>query len=107
MSSSAHFAIDAWADYVRNVGTHDRIARSRHLASGCRKCAELHDSLRAVREIAESDDRFEPPPSTLHVAKAIFNRPRPVGAITQMLETVTLLFDSQLSPAAAGIRNGL
>ena len=80
---------------------------SHHLAIGCRKCAELHDSLRAVYEVAETDDRFEPPAGTLRVAKAIFNRPRTLGPLAQMLETVTLLFDSQLSPAAAGMRNGL
>ena len=106
MTNSNHFSDEAWADFVRNVpDSHRRAAMQRHLDEGCRRCADLHDSLKAVQAAAVADGRYEPPAGTVRQAKALYEAVRPVSAFVRALETVKLLFDSQVAPLAAGVRS--
>src|SRR5204862_481677 len=66
---------------------------------------ELHDGLEAVQAAAAADARYEPPPGTVRQAKALCKFQEPVSPFAWALETVKLLFDSQLAPLAAGVRS--
>lgn len=106
MTKSDHFSDTDWADFTRNVADlHRQAAMQRHLAEGCRQCMELHGSLQAVRAAAAADDRYEPPSGTVRQAKALYEFRAPVSPFARALEAVKLLFDSQLAPLAAGVRN--
>jgi len=106
MTKSHHFSDEAWADFVRNVPDSDsRAAMQRHLDEGCRRCADLHDRLKAVQAAAVADGRYEPPAGTVRLAKALYEAVRPVSPFARALETVKLLFDSQIAPLAAGVRS--
>ena len=106
MTNSNHFTDEDWADFTRNVADSDRrAAMQRHLEEGCQQCAELHDGLEAVQAAAAADARYEPPPGTVRQAKALCKFQEPVSPFAWALETVKLLFDSQLAPLAAGVRS--
>src|SRR5437879_5293339 len=107
MTSSDHFPVEAWADFVRNVAhPESQPTMQRHLADGCRACTELHDSLCAVDAVAKGDAQYEPPESTVRLAKALYSQVKPASRLVRALETVKVLFDSQLAPAPAGVRGG-
>jgi len=107
MTSSEHFLLEDWADFVRAVADPLRqTAMQRHLENGCLVCTELHDSLRAVDAVARADAQYEPPASTMRLARALYSQRRPAGLLVRALETVKLLFDSHASPLPAGVRGG-
>ena len=106
MTNSNHFSDEDWADFTRNVAdSHRRAAMQRHLEEGCQQCAELHDSLEAVRAAAAADARYEPPAGIVRQAKALCGFRESVSPFGWARETVKLLFDSQLAPLAAGVRS--
>jgi hypothetical protein len=107
MTSSEHFLLEDWADFVRTVcDPLQQTSMQRHLENGCPACTELHDSLRAVDAVARADAQYEPPPSTMRLARALYSQHRPAGLLERALETVKLLFDSHASPLPAGVRGG-
>jgi hypothetical protein len=107
MTSSEHFFLEEWADFVRAVAEPLRQdAMQRHLETGCPPCTELHDSLRAVDAVARADAQYEPPASTMRLARALYSQRKPAGVLERAMETVKLLFDSHASPLPAGVRGG-
>ena len=76
-----------------------------HLAKGCQTCTAVHDTWQAIRELAESESRYEPPESAVRLAESIFELRRPVGVFAHEIGPAQLLFDSQQSEAPAGMRN--
>jgi hypothetical protein len=106
LTDSHHFSDEDWADFTRGVAdSHRRAAMQRHLEEGCQRCAGLHDSLAAVQAAAAADRRYEPPAGTVRRAKALYEFRGQVSPFARALETVKLLFDSQVAPLAAGVRS--
>src|ERR1700682_5764463 len=107
MTSAEHFLLEDWADFVRSVADPLRqTAMQRHLDLGCPLCTELHDSLRAVDAVARADAQYEPPASTMRLARALYSQRRPAGLLVRTLETGQVLVDRHASPLPAGIRGG-
>jgi hypothetical protein len=104
--TTVHYSPEAWADFARHVADADsRAAMQRHLDRGCRDCAELHATFRAIQTAAGADARFEPPAADLRLAKAMFAIRPPESPFVRAAATVKLLFDSQLMAAPIGLRN--
>ena len=77
-----------------------------HLETGCQKCTNVRDTWHLVAKSAESDRRYEPPDSTIRIARALFALRQPTGVATFM-GRARALFDSGLAPLPAGMRSGL
>jgi hypothetical protein len=107
MRHSEHFAAEQWADFVRNVAADEQARQMQgHLASLCQSCTEAHALWSSVREAAAADRAIEVPESSVRVVKAMFAIQRPTSRLAQAFEAVSVLFDSDLAPAAAGVRSG-
>lgn len=106
MTASEHFAAEHWADFVRNVASDDqaRLMR-RHLAEGCPTCAAAHNDWRSVSDVATVDRSYEIPDVSMRLAKTVFSIQNAPGLMARAIEAVTVLFDSELLPAAAGVRS--
>jgi len=104
MNTSEHFSIEHWADFARDVADNPAAMRA-HLETGCQKCTDLHATFASVYDLAGRDARYEPPVSTMRLAKAVFDGAKPPGAIARASRAVKLLFDSQMMAAPAGVRN--
>lgn len=101
-----HFKITEWTDYVRGLADADRRqAMESHLASGCKRCAELADSLARVAEVGRSESRHQAPDYAVRSIKAFFSLQRPERASGLATITLPRSFDSALAPASAGTRN--
>src|SRR5258706_15855251 len=107
MSDSGHFSAEDWADLVRQTGAVDRsLAMQEHLETGCQKCTNVRDTWHLVAKSAESDRRYEPPDSTIRIARALFALRQPTGGAT-FLGGAGALFHKGVGPVPAGVGRGL
>ena len=106
MSNSGHFTAEEWADFVRQTAPADQSrAMQEHLASGCRNCTTAHDTWQRVAKSAASVERFDPPDSTLRIARSLFAMRPPSGRAARVMDAARALFDSALMPLPAGVRS--
>ena len=108
MAIGEHFAKDRWVDYTRGLSRdQERTAMEGHLSSGCTKCRRTAELLGKLAAAALAEAEYQPPPSVLRRAKAIF--PRPGGsesAETPARILARLIYDSFRDPLPAGMRAG-
>ena len=106
MTDSDHFAAEHWADFVRKVAAADQMsAMERHLSDGCQSCTKAHADWQSVCDVAATDGSYEVPDATLRVARAVFSIQPASGRLARLVESVKVLFDSELLPAVAGVRS--
>jgi hypothetical protein len=106
MSDSGHFSTDEWADFVRQTGPVDRSAAMQsHLQTGCQKCTIARDTWHLVARSAESTHRYEPPDSTVRIARAVFAMRQPTNGVAHFMGRARALFDSGRMPLPAGVRS--
>ena len=68
-----HFSITEWADFVRDVATEEQSAlMQKHLDEGCSDCTETVQTWKSVTECARQEVSYEPPSSSLRIAKSYF-----------------------------------
>ena len=97
----AHFSLEEWADFARNVVKGEqKAAMQTHLESGCKPCAKVLGTWTRVREAATREKDYQPPESAVRTVKGL-------GAIHVPVKTslARLLFDSFNNPIAAGVRS--
>ena len=100
-----HFSEGAWSDFARNLlapGT--RATMQRHIEEGCKKCEASLMIWQAVTSVANEESAYAPPEDAVRIAKSQF------AAIAADLKTsrkARLVFDSDLRPAAAGLRGAV
>jgi len=105
MTASEHFAAEHWADFVRHVAPDDQARlMEQHLAEGCQSCTSAHADWRSVSELAGNDRAYDVPDASTRLARAMFSIQKAPGLLARALDAVTVLFDSELLPAAAGVR---
>jgi hypothetical protein len=106
MTASEHFVAEHWADFVRHVAPDDQARlMEEHLAEGCQSCTAAHADWRSVCELAGNDRAYGVPDTSTRFAKAMFSIQKAPGLMARALDAVTVLFDSDLLPAAAGVRS--
>jgi hypothetical protein len=95
----SHFDIEQWADFSRGLDRDiDRSAMDSHLSTGCARCSRLVKMLGSVAAIARTEMGYEPPASTVRLAKAIYEPQKPERTLAR------LVFDSFREPLSAGMR---
>ncbi len=101
-----HFMTEEWIDFVNQVSSpKQREAMKKHLATGCKRCAETLAIWQKVHGSAAVEASYQPLATDVRIAKAAFVAP---GRATQRKERSTLvevLFDSFLQPMLAGARS--
>ena len=75
-----------------------------HLETGCAECLKNSDIWRGVVELANRETGCEPPAWAIRAVNASFAVHKAVRRPTERLELATLLLDSMLQPAVAGVR---
>jgi hypothetical protein len=97
-----HFSSIEWIDFVNGVAQSKGIEQmQKHLDSGCEDCLAEVAMWSKVREARAAEASYQPPAAALRIAKAIFvprKKEKARGG-------VSVLFDSFLQPALAGIRS--
>jgi hypothetical protein len=99
-----HFALEQWADFVRNVGPRqDRELMAQHVTA-CTTCATTVLRLSQAATCAAADARYEPPSWLLRHARALFALERP--RLMERLPGVPgrLIFDTLAQPLTAAVR---
>lgn len=105
LAVTEHYEKDSWVDYARGLGGTEGREMEAHLSSGCTQCrrrAELWGKLAAT---ARAEAEYQPPPSVLRRAKAIFTRRGPERASAVQI-LARLVYDSFRDPLPAGMRAG-
>jgi hypothetical protein len=102
----SHFKLEDWADFVRDVATHEKKREMQsHLDNGCKGCAKLYATWTRVQEAGRREASYQPPASIVRSVKGAgvihgLDKGSPDKA-----SIAELLFDSLCSPMAAGVRS--
>jgi hypothetical protein len=100
-----HFTLEEWADFVREVISHEqRATMQRHLDHGCKKCLKAVGLWRNVSDFARSEMAYIPPETAVRSAKAYYAFNRPQEGLSGVARIAKLIFDSFRQPLAAGVR---
>src|SRR5215472_9272465 len=98
----AHFTLEQWADFARNtLKGKSKADMQAHLDTGCERCGKVLRLWTRVREVSSREHAYEPPVSTLRIAKSML----PATVTAAKPAVLDLLFDSFLTPAMAGVRS--
>src|SRR5712664_2304143 len=101
-----HFMTEEWIDFVNQVSSpKQQEAVKKHLATGCKRCAETLALWQKVHSSAAVEASYQPPATGVRIAKAAFAA---AGRATHPKEKSTfveVLFDSFLQPMLAGARS--
>jgi hypothetical protein len=101
-----HYSMEKWVDFARNViGEKERGAMQSHLENGCKECSKVLRMWQRVYSVARHEHSFEPPESAVRSMKGTFAIEGPRHANRRVPAIASLLFDSFLSPQAAGVRS--
>jgi hypothetical protein len=96
-----HFSESSWADFVRNlVSETTRMTMQKHLDDGCERCIATLRTWENVLSVAQGESVLTPPGDVVRVVKSFTVAP-------EASPGVRLVFDSNLQPAAAGIRGSI
>lgn len=104
-----HFELPDWIDYIRRVGSPDRLAAMElHLlGERCARCSELFESLSAAYGAARQLHSFEPPGPAVGKAYTIF-QPSALSDWRNLPSVIARLIPPQtpMPALAAGWRTG-
>lgn len=100
-----HFRTEDWIDLVNQVTTQEQTAAmQKHLASGCKKCAEQVALWQKVHNFTASEPAYQPPEGAVRSAGALFSTTTWAASSHKTSSFVELLFDNLMQPAYAGAR---
>jgi hypothetical protein len=100
-----HFRAEEWIDLVNRVTTEEQtVAMQKHLAAGCKECAEQVAVWQKVHNLAASESTYQPPEQAVRNVGALFSTAAWTGSPNKATRFVELLFDSFLQPAYSGAR---
>jgi hypothetical protein len=96
-----HFSDADWADFARKLVSRSiHMAMHKHLDEGCEQCAATLRTWESVGAVAGHEAALTPPDHVVRVVKSF-------TAATKASPGVRLVFDSDLQPAAAGVRGAV
>lgn len=96
-----HFSQQAFADLVRGIEAPAHAELRSHLSSQCPQCMEAFKMWSRLQAIAERESAYEAPADSVRMAKLEFA----ARSSNQREITGTVVFDSALQPAFAGVRS--
>ncbi len=100
-----HFSITEWADFARDVASAEESRQmQRHLDEGCSVCTETVQTWKSVTECARQEVSYEPPSSSLRIAKSYFAPFKLASKQATGLRIARLTFDSFARRAEVGVR---
>jgi hypothetical protein len=103
----SHFDISEWIDFARGVLPADRrVPLERHLADGCRDCADLRALLERANRAAAADREWAVPPECVSAAEAIFAEKLRLQPSFLSRLAARLVYDSFGEWQVAGVRSG-
>ena len=101
-----HFSTQEWVDFVNHVVMgNQQEAMQKHLATGCKRCAETVSLWQKVSKTAAAEASYQPPAGTVRLAKAAFATAGTAQPQKESRGVIEVLFDSFLQPAVAGARS--
>src|ERR1700675_1500120 len=101
-----HFSTQEWVDFVNHVVMgNQQEAMQKHLATGCKRCAETVSLWQKVSKTAAAEASYQPPAGTVRLAKAAFATAGMAQPQKESRGVIEVLFDSFLQPAVAGARS--
>lgn len=93
-----------WADFARQLSGLEQTSKMQdHLDGNCRQCLGTMQSWGYVMNFAIRDRSYEPPAWSVQAVKASFAVAKVITGTTK-LDIATVMFDSALQPAPAGLR---
>jgi hypothetical protein len=104
----SHYPDEVWTDWARGVApaaVRDEIRE--HIASGCPECRYALEMWQRVADVARRERDYEPPPSVLESAIAIYRHYGPIRpeALDRASRFAELVFDSFHNPLPQGVRS--
>jgi hypothetical protein len=100
-----HFKTEEWIDFVNRASTQEHFeAMQKHLAAGCKKCAEQVALWQKVRNLATTESAYQPPEQAVRTAGTMFSTAAWARGLNEKGRIIELLFDSFLQPVYSGAR---
>lgn len=101
-----HYAMEKWIDFARGLlEGPEKAAMESHLRKGCTRCSKMLDLWKRVYGAAQRDRSIEIPERAVRAMKGSFAIHGPRRQQPAAAAIARLLFDSALSPIAAGVRS--
>jgi hypothetical protein len=101
-----HYSSADLADFANGmVSPRRQTELERHLMEGCKECGRELETWQRVREVAQGESGFEPPPSALKVVKGSFALYGPRKGQRRIFGVAHLIYDSLRQPSPAGVRS--
>ena len=100
-----HYALEEWADFVREVVEPiQRAAMQRHLYEDCKWCLRAVAVWQSVLDISRQEANYQPPESAARSTKAYYGVYRPQVGHSGVAKIAELIFDSFRRALPAGVR---
>ena len=102
----SHYPDEIWTDWARGIVKPALSAEIReHVSSGCIECTNALEMWEGVCDISRRELSYEPPPSVLQRAIALFELYRPARWPEGSTRLAELIFDSFRNPLPEGVRS--
>lgn len=104
-SEMSHFSAIEWVDFARGLISPEKANLMQASAEKCNECRSSSAFWGHVYELLSRERDYEPSTSVLESVKNAFPDERSVPWLAKVTDFATLVFDSFLQPALAGVRS--
>jgi hypothetical protein len=101
----SHFSTIEWVDFARGVASPESANLMETSANACDECGSSARFWGQVYELLKRQGEYQPAPSLVQSIKAAFSGDEAVPWWKKVTEFASLVFDSALAPALAGVRS--
>lgn len=102
----SHYSAVKWVDFARGCLPPAEVQQvNASLAAGCAECASALKLWSEVQETMVRENEYEPSAAAVQAVKDAFPEEKPVEWMRSAIHLATILFDSFLQPALAGVRS--
>jgi hypothetical protein len=101
----SHFSVTEWVDFARGLTPPDRASLMRASAETCDECKSSSRFWGHIYELLTRESRYQPSAPALESVKNAFPEEKPLPWLVKVADFATIVFDSFLQPALAGVRS--
>ena len=101
----SHFSAIEWVDFARRLISPEKANQMQASIETCDECKFSSAFWGQIYDILNREREYEPSSAGLQAMKDAFPDEKPFGWIAKMTDFATVVFDSFLQPALAGVRS--
>src|SRR3954453_10541023 len=100
-----HFSVTEWVDFARGLMSPQKANLMRVSAETCEECKSSSRFWSQVYDILTRESGYQPSAPAVESVKNAFPDEKPLPWLVKLADFATIVFDSCLQPALAGVRS--